>query len=399
MPPARPAATLPALLTPHRCAPPSSRRTGTRDRSRKSPGSWDMRPTSAAGRRFSPSLQTAPRREAAGPRTGYEGQRGGSIRICTALSNRENHPKLGVASLVMSVRQTSSVLIYGCARWRRASCRRVPCEVLLVHNRPGILETQASKEADRGGARAGREPGVPGGNEPSPLGNPLLPWERGGQVPSVLGQWFAPKRGERGQEDRPIRHPLSPPQAMSDHTFTLRLLAPGWSLDELSVYLYERIDDASLMGPDDDGTFLLEFDRRAPSLPDALVGVLGELMSVLPEATVLRVDEYDLATMADIAKRSGRTPESIRLLVNGKRGPGGFPPAAGRLDARTKIWRWADVAQWFAKPLNEPLPDTSDSAFLQAFNDALEIRRLTTQLGKPERRAVAAALPKELATA
>jgi hypothetical protein len=55
-------------------------------------------------------------------------------------------------------------------------------------------------------------------------------------------------------------------------------------------------------------------------------------MSVLPEVTVLRVDEYDLATMADMTKRSGRTPESIRLLVNGRRGPGGFPPAAGRLD-------------------------------------------------------------------
>jgi hypothetical protein len=186
---------------------------------------------------------------------------------------------------------------------------------------------------------------------------------------------------------------------MNNYTFTLRLLAPGWSLDDLSVHLYERIDDASLMGPDDDGTFLLEFDRRAPSLPDALVTALSELTSVLPDATVLRIDEYDLATMADIAKRSGRTPESIRLLVNGKRGPGGFPPAAGRLDARTKIWRWADVAQWFTKTLDEPLPDTSDSAFLQAFNDALEIRRLTAALGRPQRRAVAAALPKDLATA
>jgi len=186
---------------------------------------------------------------------------------------------------------------------------------------------------------------------------------------------------------------------MSDHTFTLRLLAPGWSLDDLSVRVYERVDDASLMGPDDDGTFLLEFDRRAPSLPDALVAALSELTSVLPDATLLRIDEYDLATMADIAKRSGRTPESIRLLVNGKRGPGGFPPAAGRLDARTKIWRWADVAQWFEETLGEPLPDTSDSAFLQAFNDALEIRRLTTQLGKPQRQAIAAALPKELAAA
>jgi hypothetical protein len=78
------------------------------------------------------------------------------------------------------------------------------------------------------------------------------------------------------------------------------------------------------MGPDDDGTFLLEVDRQAPCLPDALVTALSELMSVLPDATVLRVGEYDLATMADIAKRSGRTPESIRLLVSGKRGPGGF---------------------------------------------------------------------------
>jgi hypothetical protein len=186
---------------------------------------------------------------------------------------------------------------------------------------------------------------------------------------------------------------------MNDHTFTLIFLAPGRSLDDLSVHLYERIDDASLMGPDDDGTFLLEFDRRASSLPRALGSALEELLHALPSATILRVEEDDLATMADIAKRSGRTPESIRLLVGGKRGPGGFPPAAGRLDARTKIWRWADVGKWFEETLGEPLPDTSDSAFLQAFNDALEIRRLTAGLGKPQRQAIAAALPKELAAA
>jgi hypothetical protein len=187
---------------------------------------------------------------------------------------------------------------------------------------------------------------------------------------------------------------------MSNYTFTLRFLPDhGRGLEDLSIHVYERIQDVSLMGPDDDGSFLLEFDRRSTSLPRALGSGLEELLHALPDTIILRVEEDDLATMADIAKRSGRTPESIRLLVNGKRGPGGFPPAAGRLDSRTKIWRWADVAQWFETALDEPLPDTSDSAFLQAFNDALEIRRLTAALGKPQRQAVAAALPKELAAA
>lgn len=186
---------------------------------------------------------------------------------------------------------------------------------------------------------------------------------------------------------------------MNDFTFTLRFLSPIEDLDELSIFLYERIDDASLSGPDEDGSFLLEFDKRASSLPRALTSGIKELLEVLPQAWVLRVEEDDLATMADIAKRAGRTPESVRLLVNGKRGPGGFPPAAGRLDARTKVWRWADVAEWFADALGESLADTEDSAFLQAFNDALELRRLTDRLGRQQRRAVAAVLPDELAVA
>jgi hypothetical protein len=186
---------------------------------------------------------------------------------------------------------------------------------------------------------------------------------------------------------------------MKEHTFTIRFLAPGRTLDDLSIDLYDRIDDASLMGPDDDGSFLYEFDRIAPSLPDALAAALGELTDALPEATVIRVHEYDLASMSDIAARAGRTPESIRLLVNGKRGPGEFPPAAGDLGGRMKVWRWAEVAQWFEETLGQPLPNTSDSAFLQAFNDALEIRRLVGRLDKPQRRAVARALPGKLAIA
>lgn len=186
---------------------------------------------------------------------------------------------------------------------------------------------------------------------------------------------------------------------MNDYNFTFRFLCPDESLDSLSVRIYERIDDASLIGPDDDGSFLLEFDRRAAGLPGALTAALGELSKALPEAIVLRVEGDDLATVADIARRSGRSAEGVRLLVNGRRGPKGFPPAAGRLDARTKVWRWADVARWFAEVLAEPLPAAADSAFLQAFNDALEIRRLSLRLGKVQRQAIAKALPDEFAAA
>ena len=186
---------------------------------------------------------------------------------------------------------------------------------------------------------------------------------------------------------------------MSNYTFTLRFNSPIRDLDELSVILYERVDDASLMGPDEDGSFLLEFDRRSRNFPRALIAAIDELLKALPKAEILRVVEDDLATMADIARRAGRTPESVRLLVNGKRGPGGFPPAAGRVGARTKVWRWSDVADWFARVLAEPLADTDDSAFIQAVNDVLELRRLNGKLGAQQRKAVATMLPRELVVA
>lgn len=192
--------------------------------------------------------------------------------------------------------------------------------------------------------------------------------------------------------------PLCAQAPMNQYTFTLRFLIPGRDLDKLSVRVYDRLDDASLMGPDGGGSYLLEFDRRARSLPAALTSAVEDLERALPEARILRIEEDDLATMTDIAKRSGRSPESVRLLVNGRRGPGGFPPAAGRLDARTKLWRWTDVGEWFAEALGEPLADTEDSAFIQAFNDALDLRRLAGRLGKPQRKAVATVLPSELAS-
>jgi hypothetical protein len=183
---------------------------------------------------------------------------------------------------------------------------------------------------------------------------------------------------------------------MNDYTFTFRFLVPEGGLDSLSSVLYDQVDDASLMGPDEDGSYLLEFDRQAPDLPTAVTGARDELARVLPDATLLRLEEDDLPTITDIAKRARRSPESVRLLILGQRGPGGFPPAAGRLDARTRVWRWSDVAEWFESALGEPLPDTADAAFVQAFNDALELRRLSGRLDDSSRVAIEQVLGTDL---
>src|ERR1700677_179242 len=163
--------------------------------------------------------------------------------------------------------------------------------LLAVHNRTATVEGQASKEAGRDGAAASRTAMVSCRDESGSLGHSLLSGKQSRQVSTALRQWLATKRRQRGQQDQPLRKQLHPLQTMTEHTFTIRFLAPGRTLDDLSIDLYDRVDEASLMGPDEDGSFLYEFDRIAPTLPDALAVALSDLTSALPEATVLRVHE------------------------------------------------------------------------------------------------------------
>ncbi len=95
---------------------------------------------------------------------------------------------------------------------------------------------------------------------------------------------------------------------MNDYTFTIRSTIDEQDRDSLSVRVYDSIADASLVGPDDDGAFLIEFERRAPEFAPAVTGAVDELRSALPDAVILRVDDGDLATAG-----AGRGDESVLL--------------------------------------------------------------------------------------
>lgn len=196
---------------------------------------------------------------------------------------------------------------------------------------------------------------------------------------------------------------MSPAANTTEHTFQVVFALPGE--DSLEPHLDELqaagCDDAAFIGPAVDGTFIAEFDREAPTFTTAVVSALEALRATLPHVRLLRVQPEDIVSLSAIAARTGRTDESVRLLAQGRRGPGGFPPAAGWINEKTQVWRWADVARWFADTLGEPPSGTEHAGFLAALNDALDLATRAGDLrGRPdELRAVRQFLPDELATA
>lgn len=156
---------------------------------------------------------------------------------------------------------------------------------------------------------------------------------------------------------------------MTEHEFTL--VIEGDLADELVIRrLFEAGCDDATFGVTDSvgyGDFL----REAPSFIAAVLRAVEQVESIAG-LQVLRVEPDDIVTMAEIADRLDRTRESVRLLISGQRGPGGFPHPLSHARDRGRLWRWSDVAEW----LGQLDPEQREAAhFVAALNAALELRR------------------------
>lgn len=185
------------------------------------------------------------------------------------------------------------------------------------------------------------------------------------------------------------------------HVFEVLFQIPGATEpDEYAIRSYEddRLQDFALYGPDPDGIFKARFCRDTQRFADAVISAIHDLGQVFPEAHLLEVKPDVLVTLDDIAERMGRTHESVRLLVNGKRGPGGFPRYAGGGGRRSKVWRWYEVERWFREEMGIEVPGYKHGAFLATVNILLELQRTIPQVAPvPEdARRLAALLPAEL---
>jgi len=167
------------------------------------------------------------------------------------------------------------------------------------------------------------------------------------------------------------------------YTFTL-LLRGANPMDHLDELHDSGCDDA-IFG-ERDGVWFAEFDRQSKSLVDAISSAIKDVESAVPGLRVSRVEPDELVSASEIAARTGRTRESVRLLIEHQRGPGDFPPPVCWVNRRTRLWRWSDVAQWLTVALRQDTEELQDATFIAALNAALELRAHRQRLSEPAAR-------------
>ena len=143
--------------------------------------------------------------------------------------------------------------------------------------------------------------------------------------------------------------------------------------------LTTSVEDALFGAGCDDATFSLqhgrlyaEFSRKAKSLKDAILSAIRDVRNAKIGAAVLRVDDCDLVTQSDVARRIGRSRQLVHQYLTGRRGPGGFPPPVGHLAEGMPLWQWCDVSSWLARHDIIRPEEGQNAEVVAAVNNALE---------------------------
>jgi hypothetical protein len=157
-----------------------------------------------------------------------------------------------------------------------------------------------------------------------------------------------------------------------EYDFALIVGSVGEVTSSIEDALFEAgCDDATLSVKY--GLLYMEFSRTAESLERAIITAILDVRRANLGADVLRVDECNLVTMAEIARRIGRSRQLVFQYMSGQRGPGGFPPPSCHLSAGAPLWAWCAVSYWLAQ--NDILrpEDGWNAEVVAAINNVLEL--------------------------
>jgi predicted DNA-binding transcriptional regulator AlpA len=176
------------------------------------------------------------------------------------------------------------------------------------------------------------------------------------------------------------------------YSFILYLSGPDVLTDENMDALHESGCDDALFG-ERDGAQYAAFDRETTSFRAALKSALSDLTSAVSGLRIVRIAPEEFVTLSTIAERAGLSREYVRLLANQQRGPGGFPSPVAYADHKTRLWHWADVAEWLQEhKKSKTRIDTEGADLVLAMNAALSYQRHARHLHKADLALVAEAV-------
>lgn len=124
------------------------------------------------------------------------------------------------------------------------------------------------------------------------------------------------------------------------------------------------------------GTVYLDFDRSASNFEEAVLSAIQQIEGAGIHAMVIGVEPAYLVNLSEIARRAALTRQYVSLLVKGERGDNTFPKPIMRLEDKSPLWRWKEVAQWLYdhKHLKDETA-VNEARFIDNFNLILEFRQ------------------------
>ena len=107
-------------------------------------------------------------------------------------------------------------------------------------------------------------------------------------------------------------------------------------------------------------------------MKDAIRSAIQDVRRANIGATILRVDDCNLITQSEIARKINRTRQQVHQYITGERGRGGFPPPTCHIADKAPLWRWCEVAYWFWQ--NGIIKESAlrDAQTIEAINSVLE---------------------------
>ena len=155
------------------------------------------------------------------------------------------------------------------------------------------------------------------------------------------------------------------------YQFTLVLSGFNEITSELEDALFEAGCDDALINSRN-GVIYLDFDRESNNFEDAVLSAMRNVFNAKIDAKITSIEPSHLVTVSDIARRSDLERQAIHMYLSGERGPGNFPSPILKVEDKSPLWLWSDVAYWLYKNDKNVSEEKYNTALcIEAFNAAL----------------------------